>query len=426
MSQTDPSQLPRFVWQRRALARRNDTSPETLNDLVVAARSGAAMHKETSVRAAVADSRNAFPGTLAILAQDPNSHVRRAAAANPRTPLPARAALTWDATAEVRAAAVRSEGMAHRIAAAKRIPIARNVYDLSTADEAISSLLRGDKLSYFTNGAERPEVLSVLAHSGRKDLRSFVLRNGHTDSATLEFLASFVSLTVIPHDGPDYEIARHRNTPPTVLARLASHTWGLVRAEVASNPNTPASALDALSSDPALNVVRSVANNRNTPTSTLRRLAYFPDTPEPSTYLTGSFQQPHHDPTSGADVRRAVAGNPQTPAEELFHLARHGFAETVAENSATTAAILRWIAKHKKPKRYGQNDITIRGVASHPNSPRDVLDLVAEKWDDNEYVCEALAQNPNTPAETLRVLGENSNWSVRAAASQAMSERGVH
>ncbi len=423
MALTPSDPLPRFAWQRRALAQRIDTTSETLSRLAASARSTAAMYKEGSVRVAVAGNRNALPGTLAVLAQDPDADVRRAAAANPCTPLPARAALTQDVSAGVRAEAERSDGIAHRVSAAKSSPPASNVFDLRTADEAIAALVRGDQLSYYTRGDERPEVLFVLAHSAREDLRDYVLKNAHTDSATLDFLASFVTLDVVPRKGPDLAIAKHRNASPQVLERLAGHTWDFVREEVARNANTPARVLDTLATDTSLMVIRSVAGNRQTSTSTLRKLSLFPDTPKPAVYLTGSSPQPYHDHISGSDIRRGVAGNPSSPEVALSHLARHGYASTVAENPATPADVLRWISKHKKSWKHST---TIRDVASHANTPPAVLDRIAEEWEDDEYVCEAVAENPNTPAETLLGLGENWAYSVRTAASQALSSRTVH
>ena len=415
--------LPRFVWQRRALARRADTTSETLSRLAASARSAAAVHKQSSVRMAVAGNRNAFPRTLAILAQDPDAEVRRAAAANPHTPLPARAALTQDVSADVRAKAERSDGIPHRFSAAKSSPPASNVFDLHTADEAIAALVRGDQLSYYTRGDERPEVLFVLAHSAREDLRDYVLNNAHTDAATLDFLASFVTLDVVPSKGPDRAIAKHRNSSPQVLERLAGHSSSFVREEVASNVNTPTRVLDTLATDTSLMVIRSVAGNRHTSTSTLRKLSVFPDTPKPPVYLTGSMAQPYHDHTSGADIRRAVAGNPQSPEVALSHLAQHGYASTVAGNPTAPAAVLHWIAKHK---RNWKHSTTIRDVAAHANTPTAVLDRLADNWESDEYVCEAVAENPNTPTETLLRLRENGAYSVRDAASQALSEREKH
>lgn len=422
MALTPSDPLPRFVWQRRALARRIDTASEALRRLAASAQSGAAMYKEASVRTAVAGNQNAFPDTLAILAQDPDADARRAAAGNPRTPLPARAALTQDVSAGVHAEAERSDGLARRISAAKSSPPASNVFDLRTADQAIAALVRGNQLSYYTRGDERPEVLFVLAHSTRDDLRDYVLRNSNTDSATLDFLANFVTLDVVPRKGPDLAIAKHRNASPQVLERLAGHTSAFVREEVARSANTPARVLDTLATDTTLRVIRSVAGNRHTSTSTLRKLSLFPDTPKPPVYLTGSLSQPYHDHTSGSDIRREVAGNPSSPVVALSHLAQHGYAGTVAENPTTPAEVLRWIAKHKKN---GNDSTTILHVAAYANTPPAVLGRIAEKWEDDDYVCEAVAENPNTPTETLLGLRENWASSVRTAASQALSERTV-
>lgn len=412
-------EFPRYVWQRRALARRDDTSATTLNRLVIAARTGAAMYRDVSVREAVAQNFRARPDTLSVLAQDGDEDVRQAAAANPFTPLAARAALVHDKSSAVGAIAARSAGMAERIAAANRSPAARNVFDLRKADEAVASLIRNDDLSEVTGGQpDVPEVLAVLAHSRNDAILNRVIRSSEIDPSTLAFLERLLA-----PDASDFPavyratlIAAHRRAPSPLLEALARHRSVEVRTPVARNENTSSATLTTLAGDQAMCVVAAAAGNPSTGAETLQRLASHPDGPsEQGGHHTGSMTTVHVYPTRSADIRSAIAGNPSTPATALAELARNGHHDRVAGNRAATAEILTWIAKHTSSRQ------ALEGVASHPNTPSRVLAKIAEEEDDDEYVCEDVAGNPNTPAETLHRLREHWNAGVRAAAFETLS-----
>jgi hypothetical protein len=71
--------------------------------------------------------------------------------------------------------------------------------------------------------------------------------------------------------------ARHPNTPPEVLARLAKSPDGWVRYKVAINPSTPIDIIIELAADPDWNVNYGIVFNPNTPAEILVRLAEHKD-----------------------------------------------------------------------------------------------------------------------------------------------------
>ena len=111
-----------------------------------------------------------------------------------------------------------------------------------------------------------------------------------------------------------------------------------------------------------------------------------------------------------AKVRKAVAGNPNCPADLLVELAedpdwwvRHD----VAENPSCPTDLLTKLA----------NDTLywVRGaVAKNPDCPAETLTKLAD--DPHWWVREVLAKNPNCPTKTLAKLSNDPHWQVSEAA----------
>lgn len=132
--------------------------------------------------------------------------------------------------------------------------------------------------------------------------------------------------------------------------------------KIGANDKDPLEA-NAGSDAEILQVRRVVAGNPNTPRPVLMRLA--------------------EDRCEA--IRRAVAENPRTPAEVLKNLAYDSCAEVrlaVAENKHAPAEILGVLA--------GDESVDVRfGVAESPHMPQDILIALAR--DENPYVrCRAL------------------------------------
>lgn len=161
--------------------------------------------------------------------------------------------------------------------------------------------------------------------------------------------------------------------PPGSLAGAASDRSVAVRAAVASNPSTPRHVVVSLLDDREVEVARAAARQPGLPPRVLWRLARAGD----------------------ATMRSIVAGH-GAPHELLAHLASDPCAEVtlaVAANPSTPGHVLADLARHHGDIRHGQV------LASHPNTPTDVLDRLARHGD--EAVWMALVTNPRTTADTL-------------------------
>lgn len=158
------------------------------------------------------------------------------------------------------------------------------------------------------------------------------------------------------------EMAQDLNTSGETLARLAVDEYNLVRADVAGNWNTPLSALLTLLSDPDEIVKQNLARN---PALTPSMLDVF---------ITDKLEK----------IARAVISNPNLTGEQLRQLA-------------------------KRSKTFYEE------IASHPNSPKDLLQHIYENpiYDSNN----ALAANPNTPVEILVKLFNNPDEYIKYALS---------
>lgn len=111
----------------------------------------------------------------------------------------------------------------------------------------------------------------------------------------------------------------------------------------------------------------------------------------------------------GGDVRRSVAGNPNTPVPVLEELAKDGeeaVREAVARNPETPIRALEVLGKDPC-------DSVRRGVSLNVRTPASLMEVLAK--DSDSYVREELARSPNAPAPVLEKLCQDSAVRVREA-----------
>lgn len=147
---------------------------------------------------------------------------------------------------------------------------------------------------------------------------------------------------------------------------------GVIQGTKADPENSQLSRPESASDAEVMQIRRVVAGNPNTPRPVLMRLAE----------------------DSSEAIRRAVAENPRTPAETLKKLAYDKCAEVrlaVAENKHAPAETLGGLADDPS--------VDVRfGVAESPHMPQDILIALAR--DENPYVrCRAI--------KTLQMLAPN-------------------
>jgi 2'-5' RNA ligase len=157
-------------------------------------------------------------------------------------------------------------------------------------------------------------------------------------------------------------VARHQNTLPKTLEHLSEHPLRGVRRGVALHGSTPHHVLDRLAGDPSAEVVEAVARNESTHPDTLDRLA----------------ETRHH---------AHVVINNSTSSETLHR---------IATNPQRHHAHWR-IAQH-----VNASEKTLEHLSGHPES----------------FVRGEVATHPNTPAHVHQKLMNDSEASVRNAASE--------
>lgn len=242
-------------------------------------------------------------------------------------------------------------------------------------------------------------TLSRLARSAEDSVRRTVATNPHTPVIVLEQLARD------PEPSVRAMVARNPLSPAIALVALSHDKDSQVRAQTAGNPNLPRSTLESLLTDAEVNIRTIALNNPATPVD-------FASEAETEVVPTTRHARPDRaaleemaannraevrmevafSPTADADllallggerrsaqVRRAVAANPNTPATVLSSLADDKddqVRQAVAFNGATPETLLAELASRSV-------DLAIL-VAMNPDVPGAVLDALAQ--DNNPLV----------------------------------------
>jgi hypothetical protein len=131
---------------------------------------------------------------------------------------------------------------------------------------------------------------------------------------------------------------------------------------------------------------------------------------------TGSRSEGNSLETDGEilQVRRVVAGNPNTPKQVLTRLGEdnsESIRRAVAENPKTPVDLLRKLAFDSHPE--------VRlAVAENIHTPRETLSLLAN--DENADVRYGVAENPHMPENILVSLARDENPYVRCRALKTL------
>jgi hypothetical protein len=174
-------------------------------------------------------------------------------------------------------------------------------------------------------------------------------------------------------------IARHPNTPKSILIELMNKNEEYLKLALLENPSISQKFLLKLSDDNKASVRSSVARNLKTPKEILAKLSNDKD----------------------VNVRVNIAANPNTPKEILNKLASDDVCQLfVAENPKAPEEALIKLSDNK-------NDYVVLGVAKNRNTPAQIL----IKLSSNPFCAQALRQNPNTPEAIKRKLNWLPEWS---------------
>jgi hypothetical protein len=377
-------QTSKSVTARKLLASLRSVPETVLIDL--------ASDRDVTVRAAVAKHHAAPLAALSRLAADHRREVRIAVLENLATPgdlasSTAEAMLLIDVDEDLHAVLNLTEKRTDVDVPPRVIEGALDRLSKSRVrDPDMRVVVADDKRS-----SER--TLSRLARSAEVTVRHAVATNPDTPVIALEQLASDLEPSVRAR------VAGNLRSPAIVLAALSQDQDSQVRARTAGNPDLPRSILESLLIDAEVSVRSAALKNPATPVDVVREA-------EAESALSTRHSRPDRaaleekaannraevrmevafSPTADADllallggerrsaqVRRAVAANPNTPAAVLGSLADDNddqVRQAVAFNGATPATLLAELAGRSI-------DLAIL-VAMNPDVPGAVLDALAK------------------------------------------------
>ncbi|MFB2894840.1 hypothetical protein ACE1CI_18170 [Aerosakkonemataceae cyanobacterium BLCC-F50] len=401
---------------------------ELTRDRSVSVRCGLARknpHRETPVQ------------VLEILADDESEQVREFVAENPYTPIQVLEKLANDPSPKVKQKLVTNQNTPVTIL--NRLGLEEDIFNVRNPNTP------GIVLAHAVNkilerGYKRDEnLVEFLKHP---------INGSQMPASTLEQLANYNNNSV------RYEVAAHPNTPISTLEKLSRESYVPTARAVASNRNTPAHVLEQLATHPDYTTRYNVAHNRNTSPRALELLARYQESQTNAPSTTKDALKSMMAGGDNNEIRKIVAGNPNTPVTVLEWLATREFVnqeETRQEpdplfgprtpeevlyslvyNPSLTPEILARLAIDPSPKirallirhpnmtpelweQLAQDeDVEVRyAIASATNCPISILQTLAS--DEVENVRLKIASNANTPANTLELLCQDVDAKVREA-----------
>jgi hypothetical protein len=253
-------------------------------------------------------------------------------------------------------------------------------------------------------------TLSRLARSAEDSVRQAVATNPHTPVVVLEQLARDLEPSVRAR------VARNPLTPAIVLEILSHDEDSQVRARTAGNPNLPRSILESLLIDAEVSVRTAALKNPATPVDFVREA-------EAELALSTRHSRPDRAAleemvaNNRAEVRMEVAFSPTADADLLALLGGERRSaqvrRAVAANPNTPAAVLRSLADDK-------DDQVRQAVAFNGATPGTLLaELAASSID----LAILVAMNPDVPGAVLDALAQDGNPLVRFVATGSRQAR---
>ncbi|MFE7193726.1 hypothetical protein [Kitasatospora sp. NPDC057541] len=348
------------------------------------------------------------PDLAAALAHHPHTTVRRAVAANDRTPPDVvHALLTGDA---LLTGGTLPTGEA--LPPAGACPV---------CERHTVPYEHGQDCEFPDCPALPGTVCSGEHETGRHHITANALAHPATPPATAARFAGH------PAAAPRAELAARTDLPPEVYRRLATDPVRWVRSALAENPAIDEDVIRILAEDESSDVARSLADHPRLPLDVLTRLAarghahatllpriaaasptevaQLAASPEPAVRMLVAERRdlpPAIRDALAADpdakVLKAIAPHPGLP-EPLLRamLTRHGVrvAARMATNPDASPALLTDLAHHRPPVR-----TALRAIASHPAAPLPALTACLE----DRQARPIAAANPSLPPTLLTEL----------------------
>lgn len=351
--------------------------------------------KSAAARAMVASLVSAPEAALIELASDRDTSVRAAVAVHHATPPPALTRLAGDRQRDVRLAVLSNPACPLELARSIAEPLL-----ITDADEDLLEVLGliGDRADVGMPAGVVEDALDRLSKSRKRDpdMRLVVAGDERSAEKTLARLARSTDEHV------RREVASNRRTSYTVIEQLAGDPEPGVRASVAANEGIPTSLLQRLAEDEDPRARASAAGNRRLPQSALAVLL---DDPAESVRAAA-----RKNPSAPEELIREAEAELELSAERigpdraaLERMVADKSAkvrESVAFSSAAGADLLTMLGGERRSAQVR------RAVAANPNTPVAVLTSLA--GDADAQVRQAVAFNGATPRELLLELAGRS------------------
>ncbi|MCC9194438.1 hypothetical protein LOC59_12390 [Arthrobacter sp. zg-Y916] len=359
--------------------------------------------KSATARELLASSDSVPQTVLIELATDKDAGVRAAVAKHPTAPFAALSRLAEDHHRTVRLSVLQNPAtpgdLAGSVAEAMlRIDVDEDLYQVLDLTERRADLKMSPRVI--------EAALDRLSKSRVRcpDMREIVADDKRTGEKTLSRLARSADVSV------RRSVAANSRTSVIVLEQLAGDPEPIVRAEVAGNPLSPASVLEALSQDEEAHVRSRTARNPNLSRSMLEILLLDAE----DSVRAAVLQNPATPPDFVLEAELALSARHTRPDRAaLAEMVAHKRAEVRMEVAFSPVADADLLALLGGERRSAQ---VRRAVAANPNTPAAVLGSLSDDKDDQ--VRQAVAFNGATP-ETL--LAELAGRSIDLAILVAMN-----
>ncbi|WP_176484206.1 hypothetical protein [Glutamicibacter sp. BW80] len=339
--------------------------------------------RDQVVRAALARNGAVLPEILGRLSEDPEPLVRLEVAANPATP----AELVSEVVMPLLISA-KDEVLLHILRTTE------NREDLELPAEILADAL--ERLS--KSRVREPDMRLVVACDDRTSSRTL----GRLSRSRVDFVRE--------------SVANNQSASPETLALLAADSEPSVRASVAANETLDASLLAMLARDDEPEVRASAARSPRLAPSILSKLLRDDD----RSVRSSAYRNPSTKSEDKADIdtERERAWRDDAPSrtdlEEMVASKRAEVRMQAAYDPRTPGDILFMLGGERRSVRVR------RAVAANPNTPAEALASLAD--DQDVEILQAVAFNGSTPTEVLvRLAGQSVDLALLVALNPDVS-----
>ncbi|MGK7944666.1 MAG: hypothetical protein AB4058_09360 [Microcystaceae cyanobacterium] len=310
------------------------------------------------------------------------------------------------------------------------LTLEQEAQDEQTTPERLAELAQiNDNLAYFVaqNVNASPETLTQLGESNNQAIREAVVENANTPTEVLIELGSdfpealgenpILDLWLFETIHPllsnikcQRKIAENEKTPEHLLSILAKTSDQEVRRLIAENPNTSPSTFEALVPYLGEKVRERLVDNPQTSPEILTKLA---NSQKLMKSLSKSQFSSYESMESEQELAIKLASHPNTPSSVLDLLATRAL------------PLVQYGYQHNSEFNYLDGGLVFSSSITNPirsalvtnvNASVNVLGILAK--DSNDWIRSKVAEHPNTSPSLLKVLATDAEKSVRSKVAE--------